>query len=177
MKNQRVNGMRHFAAGSGTTRIATPSILRSAVIPERWHSTSPQAVSFERMLLEHCDRIAARGRCPELTVQLDLKIEGTCPRTHEKTVLRVVDELLSNSIEHGFYSRQRGRVFVHVVSRLRVWIEVSVSDDGWGFDGAPVVDGNGFYLLRQIGEIFPRAAAAPFAAKAAVTVLIPLRGR
>jgi hypothetical protein len=164
--------MRHFTACNWTTAGATSST--STIAPEHSSGPSPREAPFESMLLEHCARIRARCRCRELIVQLDLMIEGTCPQTHEKTVSRVVDELLSNSIEHGFYSRLRGRVLVHVFSRAPLGIEVSVSDDGWGFDRWPIIDGNGFHLLRQVGDLCFRAAPCPFAAKAAVTVFIPL---
>jgi hypothetical protein len=127
------------------------------------------------LLLEHCEGIVAGGHSRELIVQLELKFEGVCPASHEKTVMRVADELVSNAMEHGFYSRQRGQVFVHVVSRAGVGVKVSVSDDGWGFDGGPVIDGNGFHLLRQIGELCRGAAAGPFVAKTALTVIIPLQ--
>ena len=129
------------------------------------------------MLLEHCERIVASGRSQELIVQLELKFEGICPATHEKTVLRVADELLSNAMEHGYDARQRGQIFVHVISRAGVGVQVSVSDDGWGFDHDPIIDGNGFHLLRQIGQLFLGAPAGPFVAQAAVTVVIPLNRR
>jgi two-component sensor histidine kinase len=126
------------------------------------------------LLLEHCERILATGRSQELIVQLEFKVEGTCPATHEKTVLRVADELLSNAMEHGYDARLRGHVFVHVISRAGVGVQVSVSDNGWGFDSGPIIDGNGFHLLRQMGDLQIGAAAAPFEAHSTVTVIIPL---
>jgi two-component sensor histidine kinase len=94
---------------------------------------------------------------------------------HKITVLRVADELLSNAMEHGHYARQRGHVFVHIISRVGVGVQVSVSDDGWGFDSGPIIDGNGFHLLRMIGDLYVGTAkTAPFVAKTTVTVIIPL---
>jgi glucose-6-phosphate-specific signal transduction histidine kinase len=155
--------------------VPTPSILGSTVVRERSRIPSVRRSPFERLALEHCERIVTSGSCRKLIVQLELRFEGTCPITHEKTVLRVSDELLSNSMEHGFYNRQRAHVFVHVVSRETVGVEVSVSDDGWGFASGPIIDGNGFHLLRQIGDLWLGAAAGPFVGKTTITVAIPLQ--
>jgi two-component sensor histidine kinase len=142
--------------------------------PGRSRGPSQPRRAFEELLFEHCERILSSGRSQKLVVQLELRFEGVCPSTNEKTVLRVADELLSNAMEHGYYARQRGHVFVHVISRVGVGVQVSVSDDGWGFDSDPVIDGNGFHLLRMIGDLYVGTAkTAPFVAKATVTVIIP----
>jgi two-component sensor histidine kinase len=168
--------IRQFVLGSGMMATPTPLILRSTVTQNYSQSSSPLISPFERSLQEHCEKILASGRSRELIVQLEVKFEGICPATHERTVLRVADELVSNGIEHGFSGRQRGHVFVHIVSRAGVGVRVSVSDDGCGFDSGPIIDGNGFHLLRQIGDLYAGAAVeAPFAANTAITVVIPLQ--
>jgi hypothetical protein len=160
---------------SGTTPAATPSIRRSAIIHGYAQGSSQSRRSFEEALLEHCERIVASVRWQKLTVQLELRCDGMCPVTHEKTVLRAADELLSNAMEHGYYCRSRGHLFVGVVSRPGVGVQVSVNDDGWGFDSSPIVDGNGFHLLRLIGDLYVGAAkTAPSVANTTVTVFIPL---
>ena len=138
-------------------------------------TSSQSGHPFEESLLEQCERIVADSHSQKLTVQLEMRLEGVCPTTHEKTVLRVVDELLTNAMEHGFWARQRGCVFVHVITRPGGGVQVSVSDNGWGFDSGTVVDGNGFHLLRMIGELYLGVSAvAPIVAKTTVTVIIPL---
>ena len=175
--------MRQFFLGSRalldseTMTKSTPLVLRTTITKERPRNPSPEGPPFERLLLEHCEKIVADSRSREFMVQLEVRSEGHCPVTHENTVLRVADELLSNAMDHGFYSRQRGHLFVHVVCPPAVGVQVSVSDDGWGFDSGPIIHGNGFHLLRQIGELFLGAPAGPFLAKAAVTVVIPLNRR
>jgi two-component sensor histidine kinase len=168
---------RRSAFGCAMTAEPVSSTLRSTITKERSRSAGTQKIPFERLLLEHCEKIVASGSYEELIVRLELRCEGTCPVTHEKAVLRVTEELLSNSIEHGFYRRQTGRVFVHVVSRAANCVQVSVSDDGWGFDDGPIMSGNGFHLLQQIGDLGLGAAAGPFVAKTAITVVIPLQQR
>jgi two-component sensor histidine kinase len=171
--------LRRSAIGVGTRVVPSSSTLRSTTIREHFQNPSVQRVPFERVLLDLCERIVVDGSYPQLFVQINLRFDGTCPATHEMTVLRVVDELLCNAMEHGFYSRQRGLVFVDVVSRATVGVQVSVSDDGWGFDSGPVIGGNGFHLLRQVGDLRFGAATAPSVAKTTVTVVVPLprRGR
>jgi two-component sensor histidine kinase len=160
--------------GNGTATKQTPLVLTSTIIKERCPDTFLQRTPFERRLLEHCERIVANARGRELMVQLELRLEGPCPVTHEKTVSRVADELVSNAMEHGFHGRQRGRLFVHVRCPPGIGVQVSASDDGWGFGSGSIIHGNGFHLLRQIGELFLGAPAGPFAANTAVTVVIPL---
>jgi hypothetical protein len=158
---------------SRDTAASPPLILRSTVILGRSPGSSAPRRAFEGMLLEHCERIVASGRSRNLTVRLELRFDGICPTTHEKTVMRVADELLSNAMEHGYHDRQLGYIFVHVISRAGVGIQVSVSDDGWGFDGGPIIDGNGFRLLRLLGDLSFAAAAAPFEARTSVTIILP----
>ncbi|MBN9509194.1 MAG: hypothetical protein J0I21_08780 [Alphaproteobacteria bacterium] len=105
---------------------------------------------------------------------IDLKTEGTCPFTHDIAVLRAVDELLSNALEHGFYARQRGRVLVHVVGGAATGVQITVGDDGWGFGAGAIIDGNGFHLLRQIGELSLGRPSGVLWARTVVTVRIPL---
>jgi hypothetical protein len=161
------------ALNSGATAAPTPSILRSTILQDRSQGSSHSRRIFEELLLEHCQGMLTRGRSQTPIMQLELRFEGICPTTHEKTVLRVADELLSNAVEHGYYARQRGHLVVHVISRADVCVQVSVSDDGWGFGSGPIIDGNGFRLLRQIGDLYIGAAPGPFVAKATVTVILP----
>jgi len=152
-----------------------PLVRTSTIVKARSRGALLHKVPFERVLLDHCERIVAKAGCRELTVRLELRFDGRCPVTHWNAVLRVVDELVSNAMEHGFHSRLRGHLFVFVLCPPLVGVQVSVSDDGWGFDSDPIIHGNGFHLLRQVGELFFGAPAGPFIARAAVTVILPLR--
>jgi hypothetical protein len=166
---------RQFILDSATPAVSAPLILRSTIITGRSQGSSQPRRAFEELLLVHCERILASARSQKFVAQFELRFEGICPDTHEKTVLRVTDELLSNAMEHGYYARQRGHVFVHVSCRVGVGVQISVSDDGWGFDNGPIVDGNGFHLLRMIGDLYVGTAkTAPFPAKTTVTVIVPL---
>lgn len=131
--------------------------------------------AFERHLRAYCEGVIADCADRDLAVSLVLTVEGTWPATHAPVVLRVVDELLCNAIEHGLYMRQSGQVAIHVANRSGVGIEVVASDDGWGFERGPVLDGNGFGLLRLLGEVSVAGAKSPFPRGACVAVLIPLR--
>jgi hypothetical protein len=169
--------MKQFSFCPGINSASSSSILRGIMISEYPQTPAPKPALFEMLLLKRCKKIVASGRSGGLIVQLELRFDGACPVTHEKAVLRVTDELLSNAMEHGFYRQQRGRTFVHVVSRAQLDVQVSVSDDGWGFDKGPVIDGNGFRLLRQIGDLCFRAPRGPFVAKTAITVIMPIEQR
>jgi hypothetical protein len=161
--------------GNATVTKQTPLVLTSTIARSRSRGAFLHNAPFERVLLEHCERIVANACSRELMVRLELRFDGRCPVTHQNAVLRVVDELVSNAMEHGFHNRLRGHLFVLVLCPPLMGIQVSVSDDGWGFDSDPIIHGNGFHLLRQVGELFFGAPAGPFIAKAAVTVVLPLR--
>lgn len=165
--------MKRSALGGRTRAVSAPSISRSTIIRTCSRFSSAGKAPFEKLVQAHCERIVASSLYRELVVQLDLRFEGRCPIAYENTVLRVIEELLSNSVEHGFDARPSGRVFVQIVSDLDSGVHVSVSDDGWGFETGPIVDLNGFHLLRQLGKLYLGAPAAPFATTAAVTVVIP----
>ncbi|HWK47279.1 MAG TPA: ATP-binding protein [Stellaceae bacterium] len=136
-----------------------------------------QGDAFVRLLREQCEKIVTDHLARELLVQVDLSVEGCCPTSYRKMVARVVDELVYNAVQHGFKNRPTGRIFVHVVSRRASEIQVSVCDDGCGFDSTLVRDGNGFYLLRQLGYVHFEAPEAPFNPAAAVSVRIPVQSR
>jgi len=172
MKHHRGRNVtdRQLGLDSTTPAASTPLILRSTITPGRSRGPSQPSRAFEGLLLEHCERILTSARSQKLIMQLELRLEGICPSTHAITVLRVADELLSNAIEHGYYGRERGHVFVHVSSRIGVEVQVSVSDDGWGFDSGPIIDGNGFQLLRMIGDLYVGTAKTA----TTVTIVMPL---
>ena len=160
----------------GTTAASAPAILKSTVFAERSSTPNVQAASFGRLLLERCNRVIARNSSPELVVQLEVRVDVVCPASHQPMVLWLIDELICNAVEHGFYNRRRGRLLVLVASHEPNGLEASVSDDGWGAGDSGIIDGNGFHLLRLMGDLRLGAACDPFTTKAAITVGIPKLG-
>src|SRR5271165_1350222 len=102
-----------FAAGGGAL-----SPL-SAVVP------------FDRALKQFCSFTLTSIIRDDLAIELDVEVEAGCPEPPRHVAFRIVDELLCNAVEHGFYSRQRGRVCVRVERAGRDGIAIRVSDDGW----------------------------------------------
>lgn len=151
----------------------TPENMEAHMSADEYSLFGPPA--FEQHLRDQCEQRVADCADRELAVSLALTIDGRCPATHEPLVLRVVDELLCNAIEHGLYMRQSGRIAIRVATLPGVGIEVVVSDDGWGFERGPVLDGNGFGLLRLLGEVSVTGSKSPFPRGACVAVLMPLR--
>ena len=132
-----------------------------------------QGPPFVRLLREQCEKIVTAHLAQELRVQLDLQVEGICPPSYQRMVVRVVDELVTNAMQHGFKNRAAGRVFVHIATRRTSGIHIAVCDDGCGFDSALVRSGNGFYLLRQIGYMTFQTWDGPFKPAAVISVRIP----
>ena len=125
-----------------------PRSLRITVTAAR-----PLALGFDHALLQHCRSVLASVVRPDLTVELHLRTATLCPRPQWQTVFRVVDELLCNAVQHGFYCRLHGCILVELAALGAGGLSVSVSDDGWGFDSQPIIEGNGFRLLRLIGGL------------------------
>ncbi len=113
----------------------------------------PPALEFDHALLQHCRCVLNSVVRPDLTVELHLRTATLCPRPQRQTVFRVVDELLCNAVQHGFYCRLQGCILVELTAAGAGGLSVSVSDDGWGFDDQPIIEGNGFRLLRLIGGL------------------------
>jgi signal transduction histidine kinase len=66
----------------------------------------------------------------------------------EIAIYRVVQEAITNAIRHGGAERIRVRL-----RRSRGWVEVSVTDDGGGFDPDDVVPGFGLQGMHERAEL------------------------
>ena len=151
-----------------------PAFLRGMVAGSARWTGYAGGHAFERALLRLCTRIVAGGGNRALGVRLALRLDGSCPATHQQTVLRAADELVSNAMEHGLRGRTTGHVRVDVVSRAAVGVQISVADDGAGFAAGPIIAGNGFHLLRELGDLIISAPAGRSDTAAVVSLIIPL---
>jgi two-component sensor histidine kinase len=90
-----------------------------------------------------------REMMPDATVQLSCSLEPPLPHlSPEQAVLLgiVVCELVANCHRHAFAPEQEGRVRVSAVGRASGGWEVSVADDGAGFDPGRTATGPGLGL-------------------------------
>jgi PAS domain S-box-containing protein len=90
-----------------------------------------------------------REMMPDATVQLSCSLEPPLPHlSPEQAVLLgiVVCELVTNCHRHAFAPEQEGRVRVSAVGRASGGWEVSVADDGAGFDPGRAATGPGLGL-------------------------------
>lgn len=135
-------------------------------------SPLPSVLSFDRALKQFCSLTLAAIIGDDLTIELDVQVEAGCPEPPRHIVSRIVDELLCNAVEHAFYSLQRGRVCVRVERAGPDRIAIRVSDDGWGFGDGPIIEGNGFHLLRMMGVLQVGASRLPSVRGATVSVVL-----
>ena len=103
--------------------------------------------TFFPALREHLQRFTRQYGLPvELTVPPELEEHGLAPAV-EVQLLRIIQEALSNVRKHA--CAKHARVCFSVAGqRLRV----AISDDGCGFDPAPLVSAGGGYGLRAMRE-------------------------
>lgn len=170
-----VNPIMNFSASHEKTRSRPNVPLRTIVAGSLVHPVSAEATSFDQALLEHCEAVLRAVSRGSLVVLLDLTISARCPEWIRGAVFRIADELLTNAVEHGFYNRQRGRILVQLTARGLSELALCVLDDGWGFGRNPITEGNGFHLLRQLGELSVNARGNPYGARTAVSVVVPVR--
>ena len=164
-----------FIAHDDDTRFRPNMPLRAIVARSLAHPALAEEIAFDQALLEHCEAVLTAATRGSLAVVLDLAISARCPGPIRAAVFRIADELLTNAVEHGFYNRQRGRILLQLTARGLSELALCVFDDGWGFGHSPIIEGNGFHLLRQLGELSVNARGNPFGARTAVTVTVPVR--
>ena len=126
---------------------------------------------LDQALKQHCSLTLAAIIDDDMTIELDVQVEAGCPEPPRHVAFRIANELLCNAVEHAFYRRQRGRVCVRVEGAGLDGIAIRVSDDGWGF-GGPIIDGNGFRLLRMMGVLLVGASSVPTICGATVSVVL-----
>lgn len=148
--------------------------LRTIVAGSLAHPVPAEEMAFDQALLEHGEAVLTAATRGSLAVVLDVVILANCPGPIRAAMFRIADELLTNAVEHGFYKRQRGRILVQLTARGLSELALCVLDDGWGFGHSPIIEGNGFHLLRQFGELSVNARSNPFGARTAVTVVVPV---
>ncbi len=129
-------------------------------------------ISLEQSLRAACGSITRSAAADGLHVRLGLQVSGAYLVAWRDWMVRAVSELVSNAVEHGFYRRQTGRVLVQVTYSPDAETQVVVSDDGWGFPAEPVIDGNGFRLLRSLGVLQIEANADPRSMRTVITLFV-----
>ena len=84
---------------------------------------------------------------------VEVALTGACRASLWPALLRVVDELVTNSVEHAFADHERGRIIVSIDGRRGPGVVVSVSDTGPGFRQDSTLEGNGMRLLGVLGDV------------------------
>lgn len=141
--------------------------MSALVLPlDRDHQTStPDGITLVRHCRDVLTAVLRPGQSAVLQVHAGAGASSRCC----PAALRALDELLCNTVEHGFHLRLCGSVSVHASIPSARGLLLSVSDDGWGFGAEPVVDGNGFYLLRMLGQL---AIGTNGSGRTAVSILL-----
>ena len=157
-------------AAAPSVVVPASSVVRTAIL------LGPvcEDTRFALALRSVCEAVAEAAR-PELSLQIGLELGGACPETHRQTVLRIVDELLSNALQHGLRGRPSGRAMVEVITGTAE-LSVCVRDDGCGLDRHVCRDGNGFTMLRQLGRLHVGLADTPYVTQATLTMAYGVRG-
>jgi two-component sensor histidine kinase len=165
-----------YQADGRTLRVATWIATFSADVsvgsdgrPDLGHLALSDAI------LRLAENIISSRRDQALTLRIALVLDVKPVETLRGAILRVIDELVTNACEHGFYGRASGSILITITSRAEDYIRLLVEDDGWGFPSGHVTDGNGFTLLRQLGELRTGARHGRLAEGALVTLAIPGR--
>ena len=95
-----------------------------------------------------------RRRCTGRPIQLDVEIEPVSAREHIMSAIGLIaNEMVSNALTHAFADDQAGRVQVRLVRLDDGRAELTVSDDGMGYDPAAVSDSTlGLWLIKGLTQ-------------------------
>jgi two-component sensor histidine kinase len=125
---------------------------------------SPAAMSNRlRALSESMIRMLGDGT---QMIRLDVTIAGECPDALQQLVLRVVHEFVGNAVTHGMRARLVGSIAVHLATDVDGRTALTVTDDGWGFEGRQIA-GDG---LKIAGDLAASARGTVSLCRTDVTV-------
>jgi two-component sensor histidine kinase len=69
-------------------------------------------------------------------IRVEATVAGECPEPLRRLVLRVAHEFVGNAVTHGMRARVVGAISVHLATDMNGRTALTVTDDGWGFDGS-----------------------------------------
>lgn len=87
---------------------------------------------------------------PGQVICVGVSVRGTCPVALREAIVRAANELIGNAVKHGMKARPSGRITVRVVTQGEM-TTLTVTDNGWGFAGAPR-PGEGLSLALGFAE-------------------------
>ena len=90
--------------------------------------------------------------CENQTIRVGVSVRGVCPPHLRESVIRCAHELIGNAVKHGMKDRPSGRIAVRLVTTDRA-TTLTVTDNGWGFQGVPRSTGEGLSLARSLAEM------------------------
>lgn len=122
-------------------------MLTTAVSDALFGLTAPPTI-FPLRLVSLCQNVVALLEDPGQDIRVEMSVTVQCPAALRQTVLRVAHELVSNAVTHAMHARVAGRIEVRLQARDG-GLQLVVSDDGWGCDGAPA-PGEGLTLSRRL---------------------------
>ncbi len=111
----------------------------------------------------------------DIEVQLDLE-RVDIPAAKAAPLALVVNELLTNSLRHGFPEGRGGRIFVGV-SRLDGEFRIEITDDGVGLDKTTKTSGFGLTIVQLLcQQLKARSETTDAKPGTRVVVLLPVNG-
>jgi hypothetical protein len=99
-------------------------------------------------------------------IRLDVTVAGECPEALQQLVLRVAHEFVGNAVTHGMRARLVGSIAVHLATDVDGRTALTVTDDGWGFEGSQIA-GDG---LKIAGDLAASARGTVSLRRTDVTV-------
>jgi two-component sensor histidine kinase len=82
-------------------------------------------------------------------IRPEVTVTGECPEPRRQLVLRVAHEFIGNAVKHGMRARVAGRISVHLATGTDGRTTLTVTDDGWGFEGKPEA-GDGLTIASDL---------------------------
>ena len=165
-RNGNVDAMQ-AAIGQSLTQLESDTATLRSLITELRPAALDQ-LGLEPALLALVDRLRTAG----LEVDVDVELASEHGRADQRltseletAVYRIVQEALTNAVKHGGAARA-----VVEVRDDRAFVDVSVRDDGSGFDPTGSTDGFGVLGMRERAELLSGSLQIDSAPGAGTTV-------
>lgn len=121
-------------------------IALSATISDALFGLTSAPAGMAERVRQLAGAVVDMMRDPDQAIRIGVSVRGCCPAELRETVLRSAHELIGNAVKHGMNGRSSGRIAVRLLTG-EVCTTLVVSDNGWGFTGAPR-SGEGLVLAR-----------------------------
>jgi two-component sensor histidine kinase len=146
------SGLTDSAAGRALARDLERRIHLVATVSDALFGFTKAPDPLEQRLISLGRSVVELLCDPGQLIDVDVIVQGHCPRSLDEVIVRVAHELVGNAVKHGMHVRLVGRIDI-AVRTVGQMTTLTVSDDGWGYS-ANAQPGEGLSVAMALAEPF-----------------------